>query len=84
MARELIALRDSHVSKKYPVIPQLFYNHVFMNLNGLEEKTESVFLRLQYRICHLPSMKQNPPRFCQEDFNYHTELLVLSSPPPLL
>ena len=84
MARELIVLRDSHVSKKYPDIPQLFYNRVFMNLNGLEEKTESVFLRLQYRICHLPSMKQNPPRFCQEDFNYHTELLVLSSPPPLL
>lgn len=79
MMKELIALRDSHLSKKYSAIPQLFYNHVYMNLNDLEKKTEAVFLRIQYRICHAPSMKLNPPSFCQEDFDYNKELLV----PPL-
>ena len=56
MTKELVALRDRHMSKKHASIPQVFYNNVFMSLNTLDENPVSLFSRLQYRLCRLPSL----------------------------
>lgn len=77
MTKELVALRDRHMSKKHASIPQVFYNNMYMSLNALDENPDSLFSRLQYRLCRLPSLQQINPPFCNETYRSTVESLVL-------
>ena len=82
MTKELVALRERHMSKKYASIPQVFYNNVYMSLNELDKNPDSLFARIQYRLCRLPSLQQIEPPFCNETYRSTIESLVFLLPTP--
>ena len=77
MAKELIQLGQSRRPEQHSEnIPLLTLNGRAMSLKKLRSDPQSIFDRLQYRICDLPHSKKRIPDFCNSTYRHDVEAMV--------
>ena len=77
MAKELIELGKSRRPiKDSQKIPQLAFDGRAISLKKLNTDPQSIFDRVQYRICELPYSKKKVPSYCNTTYPHEVEAVV--------
>ena len=76
MTKELIELGKLHSSDGDHLVPRLFINHRRLSLSQLQSNPQSIFDRIQYRLCSLPSSQTDFPFICKDNYRVNVESIV--------
>ena len=76
MAKELIELGKLHSSDDNNTVPRLFIGNRHLSLSKLPSNPQSIFDRIQYRLCNLTSSQTTFPSLCKDDYQVNVESTV--------